>query len=461
MLRSSSEPSDTAGRAEQVEEAIEAWLAHDALLDLVEQFGGMRDLRSVTIDAHRSGSLAQSLSASQAWLGREVPSPANIDRFRAEHDLTALESLVAALYVLEEFADAAWNFRSGTPALVRQLASAGGPPTPRRAPLLLQRMTAGRDRERLLTVYLGSGASALPGTLWWPDRQSDSVAAYRERWDGTRLSFDEAEARAVVVRASELGLVSNTAPGASYYDHVVILGGAGLAPLVRSKYVRDLLAAESPGTTSVWCLGSGRRIESPAERRRAGTYAPRAVDEFDLMVAAVRDAFMLDESPFESVCGCEHRNGPCPAWLATRTMGVSHQDITRTPFEMQHEVMARFVSRSPAACIVVLSACTSNPPLRTNTADTLQLFAKRAELEAKQRSLIVTSPVCVPFQTFDAMRTLYLPHGVDVDVIGVGARRSEEITAPEPLLQDLLSAVRSARRLASDAVELQEHAQRA
>jgi hypothetical protein len=66
---------------------------------------------------------------------------------------------------------------------------------------------------------------------------------------------------------------------------------------------------------------------------------------------------------------------------------------------------------------------------------------------------VITNQVFVPFQTFDALRRLYLPHAVDVDVVGFAADGDYPPQTAEYLLQETLSAIRSGRRLLVEAAQ--------
>jgi len=68
--------------------------------------------------------------------------------------------------------------------------------------------------------------------------------------------------------------------------------------------------------------------------------------------------------------------------------------------------------------------------------------------------LVVTAQVFVPFQTFDGLRRRYLPFGVDIDAVGFRADRGDRPETAEYLLQETLSAIRSARRLVVAAAEV-------
>lgn len=105
----------------------------------------------------------------------------------------------------------------------------------------------------------------------------------------------------------------------------------------------------------------------------------------------------------------------------------------------------------PRSSALVLSASTSRPPHRPNTADTFWLWLRCVQPRIAQRVLIVTSQVFVPFETFDAIRQLYLPRGVHLDVVGFGPEWGEPPKTTEYLLQETLSGLRSASRLVSAA----------
>ncbi|MEO6702210.1 MAG: hypothetical protein ABI140_05940 [Jatrophihabitantaceae bacterium] len=60
----------------------------------------------------------------------------------------------------------------------------------------------------------------------------------------------------------------------------------------------------------------------------------------------------------------------------------------------------------------------------------------------------------MPFQTFDGVRQLQLPLGVEIDAAGFGAGWGDRPDTAEYLLQEVLSAIRSARRLLVDAAAI-------
>lgn len=465
--------------------AIRRWLGQGALQSLVTRFGGDPDLLGVAERSHRSGTLREALENSSPWLGREALSESLLARFERRKSLSDRELLLAAVLLLEEFANDVWNFRTGVPEAVRRLLP--------RLEILEHAATTGstpvlaRDGDEeaglgLLSFYLGVDAisaasrkppsrarfeAALVEAFARMDRNvgpadasslvswlsSPAEVGYRERWQGSQFPIDEADADAIRQRAAALDLVEETRPALSRYDHVVILGGGGISPLTRAQYAHELFELHDLEVGDLWLLGSPRRVQE-SERRAADTYAKSATDEFDLMSGAARAAFALGDAEVEFVCGCHDESDRCPVWLARVEVSATPEEIEATPVWMQHERARRFRADSASRSIGALSASTSNPPDRTNTADTYRMLATVTSLAPGQAMLIVTTQVFVPFQTFDALRMLVVPRGVGIDVVGYGAHRGDRPETPEFLLQELLSAIRSARRLA---VELVEH----
>jgi hypothetical protein len=66
----------------------------------------------------------------------------------------------------------------------------------------------------------------------------------------------------------------------------------------------------------------------------------------------------------------------------------------------------------------------------------------------------LTTQLFIPFQGFDALRRLYLPLGVEVDAVGFDAERGDRPLIAVDLLQEVLSGIRSARRLVVDAAQV-------
>ena len=273
-------------------------------------------------------------------------------------------------------------------------------------------------------------------------------SGYRERSQALEADFSPETRAQVLALTTALGLVTPTSPRFPSYDKTLVLGGGYRSPLLRARYAAHL-QANGVALGEISFLGSPRfLIDEPPERPVIGEYAPAAADEFGLMLGAVRSEFGLEAAEITFLCGCASADHECPNWRCRGTNGADG-----TPPAFTHERQAKLVGNDGRTVGSVLSASTGRPPYRPDTADTLGLWARCAKPRFGQRVLVVTTQVFVPFQTFDGLRRLYLPFGVDVDIVGFGAEWGDRPQTAEYLLQETLSAIRSARRLLVDAAE--------
>lgn len=277
---------------------------------------------------------------------------------------------------------------------------------------------------------------------------------YRERFEAVDGDFDPATRARVLDLTRRLGLVDPLKPRFDSYDQTLVLGGGYRSPLLRTRYAAQIRDS-GVHLGEVSFLGSPRFLlteptaqEPSPEPEVSAAYAPGATDEFGLMTGAVRTAFGLDVADVAFLCGCVDASAQCPRWSQRRAKGADE-----TPAAFTHERQAAVVDSEGRTVGSVLSASTGRPPYRPDTSDTLGLWARCAHPRPGQRVLLVTTQVFVPFQTFDALRRLYLPYGVEVDAVGFGADRGDRPLTAEYLLQETLSAIRSARRLLLDAAE--------
>jgi hypothetical protein len=268
---------------------------------------------------------------------------------------------------------------------------------------------------------------------------------YRERIQASTADFTPEFRARVRELAGQLGLVHAQEPRASGYDKTLVLGGGYRSPLLRARYAA-LLRSKGFQLGEVSFLGSPRfLIEDPPERSVTDAYAPGASDEFDLLVAAAQTEFGLTPARTTFLCGCSSAQAACPKWLER------HPEGGQTPAAYTHERRAELEDDAGRTVASVLSASTGRPPYRPDTSDTFSLWGRCANPQLGQRVLVVTSQVFVPFQSFDGVRRLYLPHGVDLDAVGYGDDWEESLRTAEYLLQETLSAIRSGRRLLVDA----------
>jgi hypothetical protein len=271
---------------------------------------------------------------------------------------------------------------------------------------------------------------------------------YLERHQALSGNF-EPELRARVLKLTDqLGLVSSQPPRSDHYDQTLVLGGGYVSPLLRARYAAHL-QAEGVGLGRLAFLGSPRLLlDNPPERSKTESYAPGARDEFDLMVGAARTEFGVHPAEVVLLCGCRSTTDRCPLWRF-----VDHEKADVTPPEFTHERKVDLLDGGVTVGFA-LSPSTSRPPYRPDTSDTFALWTRLADPQVGQRVLVVTTQVFVPFQAFDGLRRLYLPHGLDVDTVGFGAEWGDRPQTTEYLLQETLSGIRSARRLLIDAAEL-------
>jgi hypothetical protein len=269
---------------------------------------------------------------------------------------------------------------------------------------------------------------------------------YRERLQASAADFTPEFRTRVLGLTTQLGLVSGQEPRYERYDKTLVLGGGYRSPVLRARYAAQL-RSKGFDLGEVSFLGSPRfLIEEPPEREVTQAYAPGASDEFDLMVAAAQAEFGLTTARTTFLCGCTSAEAQCPNWPGRDAEGAE-----QTPAAYTHERRAELVDGTGRTAAWVLSARTGRPPYRPDTSDTFSLWARCANPQVGQRILVVTSQVFVPFQSFDGIRRLYLPHGVELDAVGYGDDWEDRPRTAEYLLQETLSAIRSGRRLLVDA----------
>lgn len=281
------------------------------------------------------------------------------------------------------------------------------------------------------------------------DFRGQAGGGYRERNHAGTADFDEDTRARIIEIARELELITPRVPRHATYDMTLVLGGGYLSPLLRTRLAAQIEAAGTALGT-LYSLGSPRfLISEPPEATAVAGYAPDARDEFDLMCAAAASEFGLTVDTPEFLCGCTFAATRCPSWPA-----AGDPDAAETPPEYTHLRTAPLRALDSSVRGSVLSAHTSRPPLRPNTSDTYELLSRVAHPHDGQRALIVTTQIFVPFQRFDGMRRLWLPSGVDIDAVGFGEEWGDRPLTAEYVLQETLSAIRSARRLLVDAVDV-------
>lgn len=267
---------------------------------------------------------------------------------------------------------------------------------------------------------------------------------YIERWNGAGDDLSEPLRSRVIGLADRLGLVTAKQPTHRTYDHTLVLGGGKRSPLLRARLCAELV---DRGVVAgrIALLGSPRPV-GPEERPATDQYAPAAADEFELLIAAATNEFHLTPKPVRFLCGSGDAEQICPAWSARFP---DHE--ADTPPAFTHEREVDLIDARGRVAATALSASTGRPPVRPDTSDTFRLWARWARPEPAQRALLVTTQLFIPFQTFDGLRRLYLPLGVKVDSVGFDATWADRPLTAVDLLQEVLSGIRSARRLVVEA----------
>ena len=249
------------------------------------------------------------------------------------------------------------------------------------------------------------------------DRFSAKHWDYRnglERAETEGETFAPATDTLIRAAVTSLGLLGRQSPPERTYDHVLVHGG-GVRTMVARAGLAAALLRDGVTASAVTGLGSERVLpaQEPVARERGlpgGVYT-----EGDAVDDGLRLAFGLT-GPAEA------RSGTSPAgqrWWVRSYPGA------RPPVQ-------------------VLSAPSTRPGQRANTADTLTGWAAFLQPEpAGGRLLMVTSDLFVPFQHCDAVRLLGLRYGCAVDTVGYPnpAARTWEY------LQELRSAIRAMQGL--------------
>lgn len=195
--------------------------------------------------------------------------------------------------------------------------------------------------------------------------------------------------------------------------------------------LRPLRAAEviRSGVTTdiVGLLGAPRPIPK-SERDATDTYAPGAMDEFDLIVAGGQQALGFDARRFDEQ-RYDSPTNPNLGWVIRR-------------FE------ATLDGRSFP--VVAVSAPSSDAERRrANSADTLTFFLDRQHVPQNARILLITSQIYVPYLQLEALRTVAIPRKLIVETIGFPGDRMPELhglSNPNHYLQEIRSTIQAARR---------------
>ncbi|MFY1674608.1 hypothetical protein ACN27G_32485 [Plantactinospora sp. WMMB334] len=282
-----------------------------------------------------------------------------------------------------------------------------------------------------------------------------------ERDEVAETALAPAVAELVRTAAEALGLAGPCPVPAGRYDHLLVLGGLARSCLDRTGYAAWLVGTGTVEVGEVAALGSFRplrpveieRLHLPAGRT-GGDPAERAarpdsehVARFD-GGAAWRDAgeraAQLDGGYEVDAMELGIRAAfGCPAPVQQR----------RSTGEITHRSWSVAVYRPAAGPVVRVLAAPSTEPAtrRAHTSDTYHFWAAEVSPAPGARVLVLTSRLYVPFQHCDAIRTLGLGYGCQVETIGLDpglfpGHGPVELGA-DRYLQEIRSAIRSIRNL--------------
>ena len=246
------------------------------------------------------------------------------------------------------------------------------------------------------------------------------------RWLSASTGFPPEVETRIIADSLNLGLVQAQEPVRERYDYFLVLGGARLScklrPLRAAEVVRSGVHVDN-----IALLGAARPV-AESERDATDTYAPGAVDEFDLLIAGAKDVFGFASHVYEE----DRYDDPSNKNLSW-TVRTFHAD-----FEKQ------------SLRILAISAPSSDPlHRRANSADTWKFFLDREQLPLGSSILLITSQIYVPYVQLEALRTVAVPRNLLVETIGFPGDRMPQLqglTNANHYLQEIRSTIQAARR---------------
>jgi hypothetical protein len=134
---------------------------------------------------------------------------------------------------------------------------------------------------------------------------------------------------------------------------------------------------------------------------------------------------------------------------AEKEFGVS-DDFAEERHEDGENVNAGWIVRKYAAGIrelFIIAAPSSDPKKRrANSSDTYEFFFDRFKVDEGAEILLTTSQIYVPYQHLEAIRTIAVPHKVNLDTIGFvpewgGALQG--MNEPSNYLQEIRSTIQA------------------
>lgn len=254
----------------------------------------------------------------------------------------------------------------------------------------------------------------------------ESVGTIKEstRWTSHAQLLTPTQIKLVEKIAKKFKLSCASTPIYDEYRAILVLGGARLSCLLRTKWAKEILINTS--VQDIVMLGSERKV-TDSERDATNTYGPEAKTEFDLFIAAAHSVFGID---LES---CKQQK---------------HEDVNAT---------LSWRINSYQSCkqrnVLIMSAPSSDPNnRRANSVDTYKFYINHYKLKPFERLLFVTSPIYVPYQQLEAIRVITIPLNIQVETTGFPPEWSaglQGMQGPQHYLQEMRSFLQSAQRFLS------------
>lgn len=241
-----------------------------------------------------------------------------------------------------------------------------------------------------------------------------------ERWDIYNDEFVEKNSDEIRKLTAELGLKSITEPIESP-THILPLGGARLANLVRCQKAREVMGNIEYNNPKVIALGGMRQINE-IEREFLKEYAPNANTEFDAINGGLLKSFNLNYCSYEENGYLD--NNPNFNW-AIRKYNSSMD-------------------------IYSIAAPSSDENRRANSMDTFEFFMKKFSIKDSDKILLVTSCIYVPFQFLKFM-SLAIKNNIYIDCIGAeSSRTGVQFSKASNYLQETKATINAIKSLSDE-----------
>jgi hypothetical protein len=246
------------------------------------------------------------------------------------------------------------------------------------------------------------------------------------RWLSSDSGLDEGGQAKVRQIATQLGLVRAEEPTKNEYHYILVLGGARLSCQLRPRRAAEIIR-QGLRTGGVALLGAARPV-GDTERDATDSYAPGAVDEFDLIVAGSKHEFGFDTDPVED---------------------YRHDDVRSVNSSWRIQKFHTTFAMQPLDLMAVSAPSSAPDTRRANSADTIAFFLERAHAKPGDSLLLITSQIYVPYVQLEALRDFAVPLGLFVETIGFPGDRMPELqglTNTNHYLQEIRSAIQAAAR---------------